>query len=65
MRESTRRIRITSVNSEIHVNKVAEEVGFEPTDDFHHRRFSRPVHSTTLPLLRGGRMPPLAPLFRF
>ena len=31
---------------------MAEEVGFEPTDDFHHRRFSRPVHSTTLPLLR-------------
>ena len=31
---------------------VAEEVGFEPTVDFHLRRFSRPVHSTTLPLLR-------------
>ena len=27
------------------------EVGFEPTVDFHLRRFSRPVHSTTLPLL--------------
>lgn len=23
---------------------VAEEVGFEPTEDFHPRRFSRPVH---------------------
>ncbi len=33
---------------------VAEEVGFEPTVRFHARRFSRPVHSTTLPLLRPG-----------
>ena len=33
---------------------MAEEVGFEPTVDFHLRRFSRPVHSTTLPLLRVG-----------
>ena len=33
---------------------VAEEVGFEPTVDFHLRRFSRPVHSTALPLLRQG-----------
>ena len=33
---------------------LAEEVGFEPTVDFHLRRFSRPVHSTTLPLLRQG-----------
>ncbi len=33
---------------------MAEEVGFEPTVDFHLRRFSRPVHSTTLPLLRLG-----------
>ena len=33
---------------------MAEEVGFEPTVDFHLRRFSRPVHSTTLPLLRQG-----------
>ncbi len=32
--------------------EMAEEVGFEPTVDFHLRRFSRPVHSTTLPLLR-------------
>ena len=32
--------------------RMAEEVGFEPTVDFHLRRFSRPVHSTTLPLLR-------------
>ena len=31
--------------------QVAEEVGFEPTVRFHARRFSRPVHSTTLPLL--------------
>ena len=31
---------------------MAEEVGFEPTVRFHARRFSRPVHSTTLPLLR-------------
>ena len=33
---------------------VAEEVGFEPTVRFHARRFSRPVQSTTLPLLRLG-----------
>ena len=32
--------------------KMAEEQGFEPWEDFHPRRFSRPVHSTTLPLLR-------------
>ena len=32
--------------------QVAEEVGFEPTEGFHPRWFSRPVHSTTLPLLR-------------
>ena len=32
--------------------EMAEEVGFEPTVRFHARRFSRPVHSTTLPLLR-------------
>ena len=31
---------------------MAEEQGFEPWEDFHLRRFSRPVHSTTLPLLR-------------
>lgn len=31
---------------------MAEEVGFEPTEGFHLRRFSRPVHSTTLPPLR-------------
>jgi hypothetical protein len=37
---------------------MAEEVGFEPTVDFHLRRFSRPVHSTTLPLLR---RPPFNP----
>ena len=35
---------------------VAEEVGFEPTVRFHARRFSRPVHSTTLPLLRSERV---------
>ena len=33
---------------------MAEEVGFEPTVRFHARRFSRPVHSTTLPLLRSN-----------
>jgi|SaaInlStandDraft_2_1057019.scaffolds.fasta_scaffold06248_4 hypothetical protein len=31
---------------------MAEEQGFEPWGRFHARRFSRPVHSTTLPLLR-------------
>ena len=36
---------------------VAEEQGFEPWGRFHARRFSRPVHSTTLPLLR--RAPPI------
>ncbi len=33
---------------------VAEAQGFEPWEDFHPRRFSRPVHSTTLPNLRAG-----------
>ena len=32
--------------------RMAEEVGFEPTEELPLRRFSRPVHSTTLPLLR-------------
>ena len=31
---------------------MAEKVGFEPTEGVNPRRFSRPVHSTTLPLLR-------------
>jgi hypothetical protein len=30
---------------------MAEAQGFEPWEDFHPRRFSRPVHSTTLPSL--------------
>lgn len=30
---------------------MAEAQGFEPWEDFHPRRFSRPVHSTTLPPL--------------
>lgn len=33
---------------------VAEEVGFEPTKGVNPCRFSRPVHSTALPLLRSG-----------
>ena len=32
---------------------MAEEVGFEPTDLVKGQRFSRPPHSTTLPLLHG------------
>jgi hypothetical protein len=32
---------------------VAEEERFELSEDFHPRWFSRPVHSTTLPPLRG------------
>jgi hypothetical protein len=32
--------------------EVAERVGFEPTEDLHPQRFSRPPHSTTLPPLR-------------
>lgn len=31
---------------------VAETEGFEPSDRVNGRRFSRPVHSTTLPSLR-------------
>ena len=34
------------------LESVAEEEGFEPSEDFHPRWFSRPVHSTTLPPLR-------------
>ena len=33
---------------------VAEEEGFEPPDESPHQRFSRPPHSTALPLLRAG-----------
>ena len=43
---------------------VAEEVGFEPTVDFHLRRFSRPVHSTTLPLLRPHRHMAVQPILK-
>ena len=32
--------------------ELAEAQGFEPWEGFHPRRFSRPVHSTTLPSLR-------------
>src|SRR5687768_13443864 len=32
---------------------LAERVGFEPTGPVRDRRFSRPVHSTALPPLRG------------
>lgn len=31
---------------------MAEEEGFEPPERLHAQRFSRPPHSTTLPLLR-------------
>ena len=34
---------------------VAEEEGFEPPEPFRAQRFSRPPHSTTLPLLRRKR----------
>ena len=30
---------------------MADEEGFEPPEGLHLRRFSRPVHSTTLPLI--------------
>jgi hypothetical protein len=35
------------------LESVAEEERFELSEDFHPRWFSRPVHSTTLPPLRG------------
>ena len=47
-----RRISARNTRNRNREDVVAEEVGFEPTVDFHLRRFSRPVHSTTLPLLR-------------
>jgi hypothetical protein len=34
-------------------DKLAEEERFELSEGFHPRWFSRPVHSTTLPPLRG------------
>ena len=34
------------------LQSLAEEVGFEPTVELPPRRFSRPVHSSTLSLLR-------------
>ena len=43
-----------SQTDKILMKDMAEEVGFEPTVRSHARRFSRPVHSTTLPLLRSG-----------
>ena len=36
---------------------MAEEVRFELTEEFPLRRFSRPLHSTALPLLRRERAP--------
>ncbi len=33
---------------------MAEREGFEPPVRFHARRFSRPMHSTTLPPLQNG-----------
>ena len=51
-------IRIFIIKSVTYGHYMAEEVGFEPTVDFHLRRFSRPVHSTTLPLLRLGKVLP-------
>ena len=38
------------------VLRLAEGVGFEPTVGLHPRRFSRPMHSSTLPPLRAGAM---------
>src|SRR5688572_13810185 len=35
-------------------SSLAEGVGFEPTVGLHPRRFSRPLHSSALPPLRGG-----------
>ncbi len=43
--------------------KLAEEVGFEPTEGLHPQRFSRPPHSTTLPLFRRNAMYAIAPVF--
>ncbi len=39
---------------------VAEEVGFEPTDEFPRQRFSRPPPSTARPPLRPASLPPAA-----
>ena len=45
---------LDSTRREVEVTggRMAEEVGFEPTEGVNPRRFSRPVQSTTLPLLR-------------
>ena len=58
--ESKRKKAHAGASSRVREWFVAEEVGFEPTVRSHARRFSRPVHSTTLPLLR--RDPPRAAL---
>ena len=63
MRSCARRSRLITCIETINQDVVAEEVGFEPTVGFHPRRFSRPVHSTTLPLLRGRNR--IAPPARF
>ena len=39
---------------------MAEEVGFEPTEELPLRRFSRPVHSTALSLLLVNSLPNLS-----
>ncbi len=49
---SARPIGAASKASQREIWKVAEGVGFEPTERSHAQRFSRPPHSTTLPPLR-------------
>ena len=45
-------------NREVMPINVAEEVGFEPTDEFPRQRFSRPPPSTARPPLRPASLPP-------
>ena len=45
-------LRLNAIDYERAQRLVAEEEGFEPPEDFHPQRFSRPPHSTALPLLR-------------
>ena len=58
-RPNLRRFSKPIVQGALRTGSVAEEVGFEPTKGVNPCWFSRPVHSTALPLLRSD--PSIAP----
>ena len=44
------RLCVNCVSTMVFIRKVAEDEGFEPSKEFPLCRFSRPMHSTTLPI---------------